>query len=142
MSSSDRRVLRAAAIALGIVSSSSAAVLLAGCPGTLEHKEDFTGVPADILGPSCAKAQCHDSETAAGKLDLSPDEGLRERIMDVPSSAGCGGLIVDTASPEKSLLYTKCMPNPACGTQMPQTGSLSESEIADLLAWIQTLKEP
>lgn len=121
-----------------------AAVLgLTGCPGTLEHREDFEGgVPADILGPSCAKAQCHDAETHAGKLDLSPDEGLRERLIDVPSSSGCGGKIVDTANPEMSLLYTKCLPNPACGTQMPQTGSLSETDIADLLAWIQSLKEP
>ncbi|MFO0614184.1 MAG: hypothetical protein U0414_16450 [Polyangiaceae bacterium] len=116
--------------------------LLTGCPGSLDHPEDFAGVPADILGPSCAKAQCHDSTTKAGKLDLSPDEGLRARLLDVTGSSGCGGKLVDTASPEKSLLLTKCMPNPACGTQMPQTGSLSENDIADLLDWIKTLKEP
>lgn len=120
----------------------AAALLLTACPGTLEHPDDFSGVPATILGPSCAKAQCHDSETAASRLDLSPDEGLRERLIDVPGITTCGGKIVDPANPEQSLLYTKCLPNPACGTQMPQTGSLSEADIAELLEWIKTLKEP
>lgn len=119
-----------------------AAAFLAGCPGSLEHKEDFTGVPANILGPSCAKSQCHDAETAAGRLDLSPDEGLRERLIDVAGSSGCGGKLVDLANPEQSLLYTKCLPNPECGTQMPQTGSLGEEDIAELLTWIKSLEEP
>jgi hypothetical protein len=129
---------------LGITSAVAIASLLVltGCPGSLDHPEDFAGVPADILGPSCAKSQCHDSTTQAGKLDLSPDEGLRARLLDVAGTPGCGGKIVDTANPEKSLLLTKCMPNPACGTQMPQTGTLSETDITDLLEWIKTLKEP
>jgi hypothetical protein len=122
-----------------VVATITVSALAAGCPGTIEFKEDFTGVPLEIIGPSCAKSLCHDSTSKAGRLDLSPDEGLRGRLVDVPSFA-CGGKLVDTANPEQSVLYTKCMPNPPCGTQMPQTGSLDPSEIEDLLTWIKSLK--
>ena len=132
----------AARAALALLLAGGAAALLAACPGSLENKEDFSGAPADILAQRCATANCHDSKFKAGFLDLTPDAGLRSRIVNVPSKGiGCNAKLADTAAPEMSLIYTKCTSTPPCGTQMPQTGaSLTQDELDELLMWLETLK--
>jgi hypothetical protein len=127
-----------AAIALGATT-----LGLAACPGSLDHPEDFNGVPADILAPRCATANCHDAKFKAGFLDLTPDADLRARLVDVPAKGpGCNGKLVDSAHPEQSLLYTKCTASPPCGTEMPQTGqSLDQDELDAMLAWVSGLEK-
>jgi hypothetical protein len=116
--------------------------LLVACPGSLQNPQDFTGAPADIIGPKCAVASCHNSHDKAGSLDLTPDANLSKRLVNVPPTGpGCMGLLVDPMAPDQSLLYTKCLPTAPCGTQMPQTGNpLTQDELDELLTWIQTLK--
>ena len=131
-----------------------------GCPGTLENKEDFLGqggavatgstttgqggggTPADdpcdgLITERCAVPGCHVPERTPPDLSY---EGRVERIRDVDAPI-CGGKLVDTANPEASLMYTKCIEGEStCGNQMPLTGAkLDEEDLACLLAWIETL---
>ncbi len=141
MSSKSRKrspgsIAAAVVVALG-------AVFITACPGSLADPQDFTGVPADIIGARCATAACHDSKSKAGSIDLTPDVNLRKRIVNVqaPSSSGCTGKLVDTSAPEMSLIYTKCTATPPCGSQMPLTGdSLTQDELDALLMWLSGLK--
>jgi hypothetical protein len=50
------------------------------------------------------------------------------------------GLLADTTTPENSLIYTKTLAAPPCGSRMPLTGAgLSEKEQQCLLEWISSL---
>lgn len=137
------------AAALGLVLATTA-----GCPGSLDNKDDFLGTgggaaegstgsgSADdvcngLITKSCATSSCH----VAGKT--SPDlslEGRDARVRDVEGKV-CDGLLVDTANPEASLLYTKTSESdPACGNQMPLSGTkLDADELSCLLTWIESL---
>jgi hypothetical protein len=172
------------------------ASLLAGCPGSLDNKEDFlasgggssvaaglvtsggTGagsaddpVCGGIITERCARAGCHVAEAVTPDLSV---EGREERLRDVPAvgiscgpdatgggspgtggggtgGAGTGGagtgastpteyLLVDTANPEQSLVYTKCLETAPCGNQMPNIGEkLDDDELACLLSWVESL---
>lgn len=155
------------------------AALLAGCPGSLENKDEFlasgggsasngsgatngaAGGSADdpvcdgIITERCARAGCHVADAVTP--DLSVD-GREERLRDVPAigiscgpdaagSGGAGGastpteyLLVDTANPDQSLVYTKCLEAPPCGNQMPNIGErLDDDELACLLTWVESL---
>ena len=119
------------------------AAMLPACPGNLADPQDFSGVPADIIGPRCAISGCHDSITLSGGLNLTPDANLTKRIVNVssPPSQICTGKFIDTTTPEASLIYAKCTSTPPCGVQMPNNGSqLSATELMDLLTWVQGLK--
>lgn len=115
---------------------------MAACPGSLENREQFLGcqdVPTTILGPTCATSNCHDSEEPAGLLDLTPDDGLAARMVDV-AGTGCMGKIVDPAAPEDSLLYTKCLSTNSCQTRMPLAGDkLDDAQLECLLEYIESL---
>jgi len=117
-------------------------VLVSACPGSLENPDQFLGcpdVPTKILGERCATAGCHGADTPQAGLDLTPDDGLAARMVDV-DGVGCMGKIVDSAAPEQSLLYTKCLATNTCLTRMPQTGEvLSDFEEDCLLEYIQGL---
>jgi hypothetical protein len=143
--SSDSRRDRRRGIASFLLASGAmllAGALLPACPGSLDNPEDFVGPTADIIGPRCATAACHDAHSKAGGLDLTPDANLKKRIIDVPGTGpGCTGKYVDTAAPEMSLIYTKCTPMKICGSQMPLTGNpLTQDELDELLMWVQSLK--
>lgn len=123
------------------------ACLLGACPGSLENKEQFLGagggcgdVASGLVAQRCATAACHDADAPAGSLDLTDDAGLAGRLVDKDSVGCAGGKLVDSQSPEASVLYTKCLESNACATRMPQTGEkLTAAEEACLLEWIQTL---
>ena len=130
-----------------------------GCPGSLENKDDFLaaaggggatgpttggqgGSPADdpcdgLITERCATSTCHSPGVTPPDLSY---EGRVDRIRDQPARCDDTLLLVNTASPEESLMYTKCTSAPPCGSRMPLTdGPLEDEELACLLAWIETL---
>jgi hypothetical protein len=131
-----------------------ATLTIAGCPGTLDlgpfldaaaasdggsdgASTSCPDVPTQILAPQCAKAGCHVGVNAPGNLDLSA-AGLPS--LPGKSDPTCGGLFVDPAQPEKSVLYEKLGANLPCGGRMPSGAPpLSDSDQQCVLAWIRTL---
>lgn len=118
---------------------------LAGCPGSLENPEAFDDAstvcdaPSTILGPRCATSNCHDAEDPISNLDLTPDAGLVARLSGV-AGVDCAGTLVDTSSPESSLILTKCQAENTCAARMPITGAkLTADEEQCLLEWISSL---
>lgn len=132
-----------------------------GCPGSLENKDDFLaaggggggtvagpsstgqgGSPADdpcngLITERCATSTCHAPGVTAPDLSY---EGRVDRLRDQPARCDDTLLLVNTAAPEESLMYTKCTDAPPCGSRMPLVdGPLEDEEIACLLAWIETL---
>ncbi len=105
-----------------------------------------------LITTSCARSNCHVEGASTPDLTV---EGREERLRDVPATgisckpdAGAGGaggqaayLLVDTANPEESLMYTKCLDAPPCGSQMPLIGAdkLDDEQLACLLEWISSL---
>jgi hypothetical protein len=127
----------------------------AGCAGSLTDPWDFetpqtdsgaaatvdapaTGCP-DIptkLATTCGQGGCHDPTTRAEALDLvSPD--LAARLVGVPAVEGMG-LLIDPATPSKSVVYTKLLATPPFGARMPTGGSLDDATIQCVLDWITT----
>jgi len=126
-----------------------------GCAGSLEDPEMFTmqadaGTPVEaaaeaaaaptcpdvptLFAKTCGTTGCHDATTKAEALDLvSP--GLASRLVGVPSVEGVG-LLIDPASPSKSVLYTKLLSSPPFGARMPTGGALDTSTTQCVLAWI------
>ncbi len=134
-----------------------------GCAGSLEDPEMFTtqgdagtlveaaveaaaaptcpDVPT-LLAKTCGTTGCHDATTKAEALDLvSP--GLASRLVGVPSVEGVG-LLIDPATPSKSVVYTKLLSSPPFGARMPTGGALDTSTTQCVLAWItsQTSSTP
>ncbi len=133
-------------VVVGVLAATGA--LLSACPGTLENKEAFsTGagggagcgdVETSLIGARCATANCHDAGSVAGNLDLTPGSGLAAKLVDQPSA--CGGSLVDSAAPENSVMYTKCLETNSCGLRMPASGmKLTDAEEQCLLDWITEL---
>ena len=124
----------------------------AGCPGTLENKEQFMiggggsggagcgDVPGVFIQERCATASCHDAEAPIGGLDLTNDPGLAMRIRDIDATGtGCTGKLLDTADPSASQMYTK-LTQPTCGSKMPIGGDpLTEQQIECMLEWLESL---
>lgn len=133
---------------VGVAFSLFVPVLLStGCPGSLENPEDFEDVatgPQPLVDPcnglltkKCALANCHDAESSSIDLTL---QGREERTVDKPGVT-CPGNYIDTASPEASLIYSKCAVDaPTCGSPMPLGRQpLSDEELSCLLGYIQSL---
>lgn len=128
-----------AAVAGGIV----------GCPGTLDDEARFrtdggtttptcTDAPTVVFTPSCATMGCHTKADApaSGSLDLeSPD--IVGRLKDVKAKGG-PGLLIDSASPDKSVIYTKMKKPPPFGAAMPLGGATRPAtELDCVLNWIK-----
>lgn len=123
------------------------AALVAGCAGTLEDPERFTGgdggraleacpdVPTQILAPTCASSGCHAASAPAADLDLaSPDP--RARLAGKRDSHAAG-LLLDPVNPSASTLYRKLSAPPPFGARMPLGGAaLDDRALACVLAWI------
>jgi hypothetical protein len=121
-------------------------LVLAGCPGDLESPDRFAGqfggggcpdIEMDIIPKDCAKASCHSGSTPMGSLDLSGSD-----IVTQLSNKKCVGdpkvLLIDTANPAKSALYTKITASPPFGAQMPfATTKLDEATQACFLSWLE-----
>ncbi len=123
---------------------------LSGCPGTLDDKERFLvdagpvdgpdaggcgDVPARIFVPSCGDNGCHGANAPQQGLDLV-SAGLNGRVVGVQAKT-CSGILADPQNAAGSLLYTKLLTRPACGSQMPLAREpLSDADVACVLAWI------
>jgi hypothetical protein len=126
---------------------------LSGCPGTLDDKERFlvdagidnpdagTGggecgdVPARIFVTSCGDTGCHGATAPQQELDLV-SSGLDARIVGVQAKS-CSGILADPQSPAGSVLYSKLLNQPKCGSQMPLARPpLSDADRQCVLAWI------
>lgn len=95
-----------------------------------------------IILERCGSAGCHNEGASIGEFGAS--EELAATFVDEPGSA-CDDLIINSANPEESLLYTKLFdPIPAgCGNlQMPLSGDLLTEEESDcVLSWLQQFAE-
>lgn len=125
------------------------ATVLSGCPGTLDDKGRFLvdagaeepdaggcgDVPTRIFVPSCGTNGCHGATAPQQGLDLV-SAGLTARLVGVQAKT-CSGILADPQNPAGSLLYTKLLTRPACGSQMPLAREpLSDADTACVLAWI------
>lgn len=144
--------LRKRGLLRGIAALLTAAFLatLSGCPGTLEDKDRFLvdagpmdgadagscgDVPTRIFVPSCGDNGCHGANAPQQGLDLV-SAGLKARVVGVQAKT-CSGILADPQNAAGSLLYTKLLTRPACGSQMPLAREpLSDADVACVLAWI------
>ncbi len=86
----------------------------------------------------CAVGGCH---AAGSSLDLA-SPGVLSRLAGVESQSCPGEVYVSRERPAESLLYTKLLPGPLCGTRMPLGAEpLPASEIACVLEAIEALGE-
>ena len=124
---------------------------LSACPGTLDDKERFlvdsnTGgmdsgggecgdVPTRIFVASCGDTGCHGATAPQQGLDLV-SAGLTTRVVGVQAKS-CSGILADPQNPAGSLLYSKLLTKPKCGSQMPLARPpLSDADQQCVLAWI------
>jgi hypothetical protein len=91
-----------------------------------------------LMQARCGNASCHGGAMASTGLDLT-SAGLADRVRGQRANGACGQyLLIDVANPQQSALYLK-VTNEACGVRMPVGGSLSSSEQACVLQWIDRL---
>lgn len=116
----------AAMMAAGSVSPKPAADAAAAC--------DFRG----LVQMKCGNASCHGAPATNTGLDLtSPSLAMRVAGRKGPSACA-SKLLIDTENPKQSALYLK-VTGTSCGSQMPLGGTLSASEQACVLSWLEAL---
>lgn len=112
----------------------------AGCPGGLDHRDDFP-VPCDaqlLMHVYCQGSACHGPNPDPGQLDLlSP--GVEQRLVNqlAYSEGDCAGeILVDSTDPTKSLFIQKLHNDEDCGSMMPYSGQTpGKAEIQCLQDW-------
>jgi hypothetical protein len=112
------------------------ALLLAGCAdgGAAPGEATFTAVRDEILVPSCGFSSCHG--TATGEL-LIDATGTWEALVDVPSAAAPGEVLVVPGDPDGSYLVKKLEGAPGiAGLRMPQGGQLDDADLELIREWI------
>jgi len=96
----------------------------------------FSSIEEKYLGPSCTFASCHDSDSPAGSLDLTPGNAW-DALVDVAAVADSTQTLVIPTDPDNSYLVQRV--EGTAGTFMPQgiTEPMDpECRIATLRAWI------
>ena len=138
--------------ALARLAACGVVLFLTGCPGKLANKQSFLAAAAvedagdadmsacgdvvtRIFLPSCGDNGCHGATGPQQGLDLvSP--GIEARVVGVQAKV-CPGTLADPDNPAGSLLYTKLLSKPQCGTQMPLARpALSSADAECVLEWI------
>lgn len=98
-------------------------------------------VPCDFRGlvqMKCGNATCHGAPASSTGLNLT-SASLATRVEGRKGVSACTDkLLIDKAQPEQSLLYLK-VNGTSCGTRMPLGGTLTASEQACFLSWIEGL---
>jgi hypothetical protein len=95
---------------------------------------DFRG----LVQMKCGSAACHLAPALGSGLDLT-SASLATRVEGRKGPGACASnLLIDKANPSKSALYLK-ITGTTCGSQMPLGGSLTPSEQACVLSWIDGL---
>lgn len=124
--------------------------MLSGCPlgSELDNAQQQYGLRNDcapvLLEQNCSGLSCHGKGATRGGIDLvSPD--LPERLLDQPATypglTGCPTppeLLVDSQSPDSSLLLKKVEGRQQCGDAMPDL-RLSDEQIECLTEWVFAL---
>lgn len=150
-----RRRRGAPAPRLGLACLAALAILTAGatltaCGGSVRPPTEpappstagaftFSQIQSGIFTPSCAKAGCHVTATAAGGLVLEAGRAYAN-IVGRPAPEQPQLDLVRPGNPEASYLLHKIRGDAGItGSRMPQDGPpfLSSQQIAGLAAWIQ-----
>ena len=139
------RPLLVALAALGLTA-------LVGCPGTLEDPERFDNTPDALASsldstqvttcdaPAILKAKCascHSGATPIGSLSLAQPDALRG-----VAAKGGGGLLIDPAAPDKSVIYLKLLAPAPFGSVMPLNAPLSAKDIECVRSWTKSFASP
>lgn len=112
------------------------AAALSACAG--EPSEfSLARVQADVFDPSCAFSSCHGSADGEGALDLREGKAYAS-LVDVPSIASAGSILVVPGDPDASYLVAKCTPDAAIvdGRMPSDTEGLDADRLALLRSWI------
>jgi hypothetical protein len=95
---------------------------------------DFRG----LVQMKCGGSACHGAPASGTGLDLTSPM-LAMRVEGRKGPAACSNkLLIDKANPAQSAIYLK-ITGTTCGSQMPLGGSLTASEKACVLSWIDGL---
>lgn len=128
------------------------ALLLSGCPGSIDDPAPFLGasgeacpsdfdVEEDLFARTCGTLGCHTGgpSLAAAGLDLTT-EGVAPRLL-AHTSAECGDRpLIEPGDVAGSYLIEKVRPDPACGGRMPSgLPPLNPTEQACLEAYVADL---
>jgi hypothetical protein len=119
----------------------AAALLCAGCPGSLGDTSRFTAacptdIQAAIFVPRCATSGCHSAADHVAALDLeSPN--VDTRLVGTPATGG-DGLLIDPSYTDGSVLIRKLTPAPPFGAQQPPGAPLDALSIDCIRAWART----
>jgi len=109
-------------------------------------KDDDAGMPpalpacnfSSLVMNKCAGSSCHGGPNASTGLDLT-SPSLASRVKGRKGTGACTDkLIVDPNNPQDSKLFLK-VSSTSCGVKMPLGGSLTASEQACVLSWIEGL---
>jgi hypothetical protein len=98
----------------------------------------FCNFPADIqpiFSAGCAFGGCHAGASAQLGLDLS-DGAAHAALVGVPSAAQPATLLVAPGDPAASVLFLKVGAAPPVGARMPLGGTLTDTQLAMIEAWI------
>ena len=132
---------------LRYASIASLAAFAAACAGTLENRDQFLDggdggtpsacpdVPQTVFTPTCGTAGCHAAIHPQSGLDLA-SPNVASRLVGVVATSG--GLLVDPAHPEQSLVYRKLEVG-APGSRMPIGRVLDDATIACVLSWVESV---
>lgn len=121
------------------------AVAVYGCAGAgppiSDPGNEFDQIQTTIFNQHCLDAGCHNSQSQAGGMDLSPGASYGSLVNVLPANpvARANGLLrVQPSDPSNSFLLVKLQgPAPGEGTRMPQSmAPLSPTDIATIQAWI------
>jgi hypothetical protein len=96
---------------------------------------------------NCGLVGCHGGTNPSAQLLLTDDvfRQAKDSLLDKPNKGMMPGCtpstykLIDKAQPEKSLLYTKLTAQPPCGERMPNGGSVSDTELSCMLAWVKSV---
>ncbi len=122
-----------------------ALAVLCGCAGDGLPPQDTVGwvveLQRNIFDPNCLSAGCHNAQSRAGGLNLSPGasyDSLVNIVPDNPAAEGAGLLRVDPFNPTNSFLIAKLVgPTAGEGSRMPQgMDPLPQSDIDFITSWI------
>jgi hypothetical protein len=105
-----------------------------GTPGDTQSDAGCDPV-TDIFPPNCTTGACHSAQAQQGGLDLE-SAGMPQRLVDKKAKGG-PGMLIDSKSPDQSVLYLKLTDSPPFQFQMPLGAApLSRDELSCVQAWI------
>lgn len=112
-------------------------VLWLACPGRIEDPDRFRACPIDVeeevFRQTCGTSGCHVAGAAAvAGLDLS-SPGVAARLVNKPST--CSGRVFLSGPDQGYFLEKMTLAQPACGSRMPVSGTLTDEELRCVRLW-------